>query len=103
MAAEVLGWIVLEANAPTRHIHVGVCSDNWASVSWQERGASKRPPIANRLLRALAIWMRVNRASLLVMRHLAGERNHLGDIPTRSFLDTRRNEILTATLTFLTF
>ena len=28
MAAEVLGWLVLEAIAPTRHTHVGVCSDN---------------------------------------------------------------------------
>ena len=85
MAAEVLGWLVLEANAPTRHTHVGVCSDNWATVSWQERGASKRSAVANRLLRALAIRMRVNRASPLVTRHLAGERNHLGDIPSRSF------------------
>ena len=29
--------------------------------------------------------MRKNRASPLVTRHLAGKRNHLGDIPSRSF------------------
>ncbi|KAL7545707.1 hypothetical protein ACHAWF_009056, partial [Thalassiosira exigua] len=85
MAAEVLGWLVLEAVVSTRHAHVGVCSDNWATVSWQTRGASKRSAVANRLLRVLAIRMRVNRASPLVTRHLAGERNHLGDIPSRSF------------------
>ena len=28
MATEVLGWLVLEAVVPTRHAHVGVCSDN---------------------------------------------------------------------------
>ena len=59
--------------------------DNSATVSWQMRGASKRSAVANRLLRVLAIRMRKNRASPLVTRHLAGKRNHLGDIPLRSF------------------
>ena len=85
MAAEVLGWLVLEAIVPTRHEHVGVCSDNSATVAWQMRGASKRSAVANRLLRVLATRLRVNRASPLVTRHLTGERNHLGDIPSRSF------------------
>ena len=85
MAAELLGWIVLEASVDTRHAHVGVCSDNSATVAWQMRGASKRSAVANRLLRVLAIRLRKNRASPLVTRHLAGERNHLGDIPSRSF------------------
>ena len=85
MAAELLGWIVLEASVDTRHAHVGVCSDNSATVSWQMRGASKRSAVAIRLLRVLAIRLRKNRASPLVTRHLAGERNHLGDIPSRSF------------------
>ena len=85
MAAEVLGFLVLEACTPLRWKHVGVCSDNTATVAWQRRGASKRSAIANRLLRVLAIRQRVNRASPLVTRHLAGVRNHLGDIPLRSF------------------
>jgi len=85
MAAEVLGWLVLEAVVATRRTHVGVCSDNSATVAWQMRGASKRSAVANRLLRVLAIRLRVNRASPLVTRHLAGERNALGDIPSRSF------------------
>ena len=85
MAAEVLGWLVLEAVVETRHTHVGVCSDNSATVAWQSRWASKRSRVANRLLRALAIRMRKNRASPLVTRHLAGIRNTLGDIPSRSF------------------
>ena len=85
MAAEVLGFIVLEANVSLRWEHVGVCSDNSATVAWQGRGASKRSIVANRLLRILAIRQRVNRTSPLVTRHLAGVRNHLGDIPSRSF------------------
>ena len=85
MAAEVLGWLVLESCVSTRHAHVGVCSDNSPTVAWQTKGASKRSDVANRLLRVLAVRMRVNRASPLVTRHLAGDRNHLGDIPSRSF------------------
>ncbi len=81
MAAEVLGWLVLEAIAPTRHVHAGACSDNLPTVSWQMRGASKRSTVANRLLRVLSTRMHMNRASPLVTRHLAGKRNHLGDIP----------------------
>ena len=85
MAAELLGWLVLESIVPLRHEHVGLCSDNSATVAWQMRGASRRSVAANRLLRVLAIRMRKNRASPLVTRHLAGNRNHLGDIPSRSF------------------
>ena len=85
MAAELLAWLVLEACVPTRHVHAGACSDNSATVGWQTRGASKRSVVANRLLRVLATRMRVNRASPLVTRHMAGKRNHLGDIPSRSF------------------
>ena len=85
MAAEVLGWLVLEAVVSLLWTHVGMWSDNSATVSWQTRWASRRSRVANRLLRVLAIRMRANRASPLVTRHLAGERNRLGDIPSRSY------------------
>ena len=41
--------------------------------------------MANRLLRVLAVRLRVNRASPLVTKHMAGKQNHLGDIPSQSF------------------
>ena len=85
MAAEVLGWLVLKAVVPTRHIPVGVCRDNSPTVAWQMRGASKRSVMANRLTRVLAMRMRVSRASHLITKHLAGDRNFLGDISLRSF------------------
>ena len=85
MLGALLGWLVLEAITSTKHAHVGMCSDNSATVAWQTRGASRRSRAANRLLRILAVRMRKNRASPLVTKHLAGERNHLGDIPSRSF------------------
>ena len=58
MAAELLGWLVLEANVPLRHKHVGMCSDNSTTVAWQMRGASKRSAVANRLLRVMVVTMR---------------------------------------------
>ena len=81
MAAEVLGWLILEGVVPTRFIHAGVCSDKYATVSWKTRGASRRSRVANQLLRILTIQISKIRGSLLVTCHLAGDRNMLGDIP----------------------
>ena len=54
MAAEVLGWLVLEACVPLKWAHVGVCSDNMPTVAWATRWASKSSQVANRLLPVLA-------------------------------------------------
>ena len=35
MAAELLGWLVLEGLVATQWRHVEVCSDNSATVAWQ--------------------------------------------------------------------
>ena len=59
MLGALLEWIVLEAIMCVRLAHVGVCSNNIPTVAWQTRGASKRSDVANRLLRILAIHMRV--------------------------------------------
>ena len=75
----------MEIVVPIRWIHVGVCSNNYATMSWQTWGASRRSKVANRLLRILTIRLRKNRASPLVTRQLAGYRNALGDIPSRSY------------------
>ncbi len=86
MCAELLGWLVLETCTTTlRWKHVGVWSDNSPTIAWTSRWASKRSAAANRLLRVLAICHRENRGSPLVARHLAGIRNRLGDILSRSF------------------
>ena len=68
-----------------RLAHVGVCSNNSPTVVWQARGASKQLDVVNHLLRILAIRTRMKRALPLVTKHLAGERNHLGDMPSRLF------------------
>ena len=73
MLGALLGWIVLEAITCVRMAHVGMCSNNSPTVAWQSRGASKRSDVANRLLRILAIRMRVKQVSPLVTKHLVGE------------------------------
>jgi hypothetical protein len=60
-------------------------SRNTAAVSWTIRGASKKSAAAGRLLRVLALRQRVARASPLVVAHVAGDLNVIGDIPSRSF------------------
>ena len=88
MAGKLLAWLVLEGIVGTetlRYKNVGLFSDNTAAVSWTIRGASKKSAAAGRLLRVLALRQRVARASPLVVAHVAGELNVLGDIPSRSF------------------
>ena len=41
MAAEVLGWLVLEGVVPTRWIRVGVCIVNSVTVGWKTRECHK--------------------------------------------------------------
>ena len=72
MLGVLLGWIVLEAITCVRLAHAGMCSNNSSTVTWQTRGALKQSNVANRLLRILAIRMRVKRVSPLVMKHLVG-------------------------------
>ena len=42
MAAEVIGWLVLEAYVPLKWEHAGVCSNNMHMVSWAIHWASRR-------------------------------------------------------------
>ena len=85
MLGALLRWIVLEAITCVRLVHMETCSANSPIVVWQTRRASKRFDVANRLLKILAIHMRVKWTLSLVTKHLTGERNHLGDMPLQWF------------------
>ena len=41
MVAEVLGWLALKVMINMKWLHVGVCSNNLATVAWQTRGNQK--------------------------------------------------------------
>ena len=85
-AGLVLVWLLLEATTePLQAARVALYSDNSPSVSWIQRLAARRSPIAMQLIRALALRLQIRKASPLTTLHIAGERNQLTDIPSRSF------------------
>ena len=68
-----------------QHEHVEAWSDNTPTVSWATRLNSTKSETANRLVMALAMRLRDQRASPLVTMSIAGVANALADIASRSF------------------
>ena len=64
--------------------HLALYSDNSPTVSWVRRLAA-RSPVAAQLVRALALRLKVAGASPLTPLHIAGSKNAMTDIPSRSF------------------
>ena len=88
MSGKLLAWLVLGGLVGTdnlRYKYVGLFRDNTAALLWTQRGVAKNSAAAGRLLRVLALWKRVERASPLVAAHVAGDLNVIGDIPSCSF------------------
>jgi len=86
MAALLLHWLVLEQLVPSlKHEHVAAWSDNTPTVSWANRLNSTKSKIANRLVMALAIRQRDQRASPLATLSMSGIANTLADKASRSF------------------
>jgi hypothetical protein len=65
--------------------HVALFSDNSPTVSWVRRMAAKGSKVADQLLRALALRMKQRHVSPLTPLHIAGSKNAMTDIPSRSF------------------
>ena len=65
--------------------HVGLFSDNKGAASWVCRFAAKSLFIADQLLRALALRQKKRQTSPLTPMHVAGKKNAITDIPSRSF------------------
>lgn len=85
-AGLVLVWLLLEATIEDlQAARVALYSDNSPSVSWIQRLAARRSPVAMQLIRALALRLQIRKASPLTTLHIAGKRNQLTDIPSRSF------------------
>ena len=88
MTGKLPAWLVLEGIIGTGNLcykHVGIFSDNTATLSWTQRGAAKNSVAAGRLLRVLALRKRVARASPLVGAYVSVDLNVHGDIPSFSF------------------
>ena len=87
-AGLVLLFLVMEEVCPlaSRQIsHVTLFSDNQPTVSWVEIFAARSLQVAAQLLRILAFRMHMHAASSLTTMHVAGTRNSMTDMPSRSF------------------
>jgi len=89
MAALLLQWLVLKHIAVTRHRSALARCDNTPACSWATR-MSPKSKIGTRLMRALALWQRLQHASPMVTLHVAGKSNDIADIPSRSFRPEHR-------------
>ena len=65
--------------------HVALFSDNAPTVHWVCRMAAKGSRVAGQLLRALTLRLKTMHVSPLTQLHIAGQRNAMTDIPSRSF------------------
>ena len=59
--------------------------DNSPTVHWVRRMAAKGSLVTGQLLRALALRLKQRHVSPLTPLHIAGEKNAMTDIPSRSF------------------
>ena len=79
-------WITMEGVCgPLQEKRVAMFGDNSPSISWVECLASKQPLVAENLVQALALRLKIQRACPLTTIHIAGRRNTISDIPSRSF------------------
>lgn len=86
MAGFLITWLVMEEIIDDmRQTNIALFSDNSPSVSWVERMASKRSVVGSRLIRALALRMKMCAACPLTPLHVAGKRNSMADMASRSF------------------
>jgi hypothetical protein len=85
-AGLLLLWLVMEEVCdPQPGAHIALFSDNSPTVSWVCRMAAKGSLVAGELLRALALRMKQKHVSPLTTLHIAGQKNAMTDIPSRSF------------------
>ena len=85
---------------PILHCHLAMWSDISPTVSWLRRMCSTTSHIAMALLCALAIRTRVEHASPLVPKPIAGTQNLMADFLSRKFFASP-HEFLTAFDTLL--
>jgi hypothetical protein len=86
MAGLLMTWLVMEAVCgDLRERRVAVFSDNDPTVSWIKRLASRHSVVAARLVRAVALRMKVVGACPITPVHIPGVENAMTDIPSRSF------------------
>ena len=102
MAGLLLLWLTMEGVCgPLQEKRVAMFGDSFPSIGWVKRLASKRSLVAEHLIQALALQLKIQCACLLTTIHIAGKRNAISDVPSRLFDSnpvwqcTNSNELLT--------
>lgn len=86
MAGLLLLWLVMEEVCDLKAgDHVALFSDNSPTVNWVRRMAARGSLVADQLLRALSLRLKLKHVSPLTPLHIAGKKNEMTDIPSRSF------------------
>ncbi len=86
MAGMLLLWFVIEAVTKNiTNINAALFSDNSPTVSWIDRLASRRSLTGAHLIRALALRLKVKQCCPLTPLHVAGTKNSMADMASRSF------------------
>jgi hypothetical protein len=85
MAGMVLHYLVLEHLVALKHVHVAAWCDNTPTVSWTNKLSSSKSAVAGRLARALAMRIHANEASPLISVSIAGVKNRMADVASRTF------------------
>jgi hypothetical protein len=86
MAAVLLHYMVLQQTTDMKHKRAGTFSDNTPTVSWSTRMADRsKSATAGRLLRGLAAIQRATQAGPFTVASVAGKKNQMADVASRSF------------------
>ena len=83
MAGLLLLWLTMEGVCgPLQEKRVAMFGDNSPSIGWVERLASKQSLLAEHLVQALTLGLKIQHACPLTTIHIAGRRNAISDVPS---------------------
>jgi hypothetical protein len=86
MAGLLLLWLAMEEVCGSlREKRVMLFNDNSPSIGWVTRLASKWSLVAEHLVQALALQLKIQRACPLTPIHIEGKCNAISDVPSQSF------------------
>ncbi len=83
MAGLLFLWPCVEVIASDlAHKHIALFSNNLPTVSWVNKMVSGKSRITTQLVRALALWLHIQKTCPLTPVHIFGVENSLTDIPS---------------------
>jgi hypothetical protein len=86
MAGLLILWLVIKGICGLlTEKRIALFGDNSPSISWVAHLGSRRSSVAENLIQALALCLKLQRACPLTPIHIEGDHNAISDVPSRSF------------------